>query len=118
MQACEGAETCIVSCHKHDQAWGENEYHQVSYLDGENRASKLSEITGLNLTDLNIDENDVYHCNVPGYVNNENLLNFKFIFIIKVNFFQTRIMKKHVSTKMSTLRRTDLLFFQTEKISL
>ena len=64
-KACDGAETCIVSCHSEQKVWdGSTDIH-FSYADGENRTSKLSEITGLSLTDLNIEENDNPNCKTP-----------------------------------------------------
>ena len=64
-KACDGAETCIVSCHSEQKVWdGSTDIH-FSYEDGENRTSKLSEITGLSLIDLNIEENDNPNCKTP-----------------------------------------------------
>ena len=56
LQACEGVETCIVSCHRDEDGWDGNEFNNLSFKNGENRASKLSEITGLNLTEVNIED--------------------------------------------------------------
>ena len=65
LKACDGAETCIVSCHSEQKVWdGSTDIH-FSYEDGENRTSKLSEITGLSLTDLNIEENENPNCKTP-----------------------------------------------------
>ena len=52
LQACEGAETCIVSCHRDQKVWDGSAYVEFSY----DRTSKLSEITGLHLTDVNIED--------------------------------------------------------------
>ena len=43
---------------------------------------------------------------------------FIFNYIFKVNFIQTGIIKKNVSTNISTSKRMDLLFFQIENITL
>ena len=56
LQACEGAETCIVCCHRDEEVWDGSDDINFIYKDGENRASKLSEITGLNLTEVNIED--------------------------------------------------------------
>ena len=55
LQACDGAEVCIVSCHKDRKVWDGLRYHEE---DGVSRTSKLSEVTGLTLTDLNIEDED------------------------------------------------------------
>ena len=61
-QACDGAETCIVSCHGDQKAWNGSENSPFAYEEGENRTLKLSKITGLSLTDQNIEENNDPHC--------------------------------------------------------
>ena len=43
---------------------------------------------------------------------------FIFNYIFKVNFIQTGMIKKYVSTNISTSTRMDLLFFQIENITL
>ena len=61
LQACEGAETCIVSCHRDQKVWDGSAYVEFSY----DRTSKLSEVTGLNLTLMNIEENEYHTCTNP-----------------------------------------------------
>ena len=61
LQACDGAEACIISCHDAQSVWVPNKIDFID-VDGANRTSKLSEITGLNLTDLNIEEYEGLHC--------------------------------------------------------
>ena len=75
LQACDGAEACIGSCHKAQKVWNGWSYPERRYSigeagnisqnkkmqflpfsDGEHRTSKLSQITGLNLSDINIED--------------------------------------------------------------
>jgi len=85
-KACDGAEACIVSCHKDQRVWDGFGYLHVN---GTNRTSRLSEITGLNLTDLNI-EDDVgmmddwmIRCDLQDFYQKENNED---IFLNKVDF--------------------------------
>ena len=59
LQACDGAEACIVSCQPANKVWDGNGYQDEAEND---RISKLSEITGLTLTDINIEDlNGLHH---------------------------------------------------------
>ena len=60
LQACDGAEACIVSCHNDQKVWDGSEYHAEPET---NRTLKLSEITGLTLTAVNIEEDEDPHIN-------------------------------------------------------